>query len=270
MTADGGFLGVALAPFGQFLALALSLDDALDDALRRNGCAGHRGLVAGKLGRHLFLFIGVIGQQLGVERLGQLGAVAVEGIGLETEAPGEHVGGLAVRHARLVRHVDGLGDGPGDKGLARCHHANVAFNRQEALAPAAAGTCAIEDRQMLVGEMWRAFQRHGTAHVLIGCLDVLLGEPQMVEQLEGGIGERRRWDLQRVCQELFAQRPSIERELDVEGRLERGVEPCQRRFSEALGLERGVVDGGRLDQRAVADSIGLDLGNLGCAIAERA
>ena len=38
----------------------------------------------------------------------------------------------------------------------------------------------------------------------------------------------------------------------------------------ALGLERGGVDARRVRQRAVADRIGLDLGNIGFAVAERA
>ena len=48
------------------------------------------------------------------------------------------------------------------------------------------------------------------------------------------------------------------------------VELAQHLVGEALGLERGVVDGRRLGQRAVADRIGLDLRDLGLAVAERA
>ena len=39
---------------------------------------------------------------------------------------------------------------------------------------------------------------------------------------------------------------------------------------EPLGLQRRVVDAGRLRQRAVADGIGLDLGDLALAVAEAA
>ena len=41
-------------------------------------------------------------------------------------------------------------------------------------------------------------------------------------------------------------------------------------LGEALGLQGGVVDAGRLRERAVADRVGLDLGDLGFAVAERA
>ena len=124
------------------------------------------------------------------------------------------------------------------------------------------GLAQSNTAQMLLGHVRRAFQRHGPAHVLVGGVDVLLREAEVREQVEGGIGQRLGRDLQRLGQELLAERPVVEDELDVEGRLERGLELAQHRVGEALGLERGVVDGRRLRQRAVADRIGLDLGDL--------
>ena len=73
-----------------------------------------------------------------------------------------------------------------------------------------------------------------------------------------------------VAAELLAQRPLVEDELDVEGRLQRRVERGDLLVGEALGLERAGVDGRRLVEIAVADGIGLDLGDLAFGIAERA
>ena len=69
-------------------------------------------LVGGDGGQNLLLLVLLVGQKLGVERLRQLGAVAIERVGLEREPPGEEIGLLAVLDACLVRHVDGLGDRP--------------------------------------------------------------------------------------------------------------------------------------------------------------
>ena len=157
----------------------MPLDDALHDPLRGNGGARRHRLVGGQLGYGLLLLLLVVGQQLRIERLGELGAVAVERVGLQGQPPGQHVGLLAVLHGRLVRHVDGLGDGAGDEGLGCRHHVDVARHRQRALALAPAGAGAVEDRQMLLGDVRRAFQRHGPAHVLVGRLDVLFRVAQM-------------------------------------------------------------------------------------------
>ena len=81
------------------------------------------------------------------------------------------------------------------------------------------------------------------------------------------VGERQvlGGDAELVAAELLAQRPLVEGELDVEGGRQRLVDLGDRFVGEALGLQRGVVDRRRLRQRAVADRIDLDLGDLGFA-----
>ena len=67
--------------------------------------------------------------------------------------------------------------------------------------------------------------------------------------------------------------PSVQRlktNLMSKAVLQRRLELAQHLVGEALGLERGVVDGRRLRQRAVADRVGLDLRDLGLAVAQRA
>ena len=76
--------------------------------------------------------------------------------------------------------------------------------------------------------------------------------------------------LQRLAQEFLAKGPLVEGELDVEGGRQRGFHFCQRFVREALGLQGGDVDAGRIGERAVADGIGLDLGDIAFAVAERA
>ena len=91
--------------------------------------------------------------------------------------------------------------------------------RPQGLAQSNTGRCSL-------GDVRRAFQRHGPAHVLVGGLDVLLGEAEVREQVEARVGQRLGRDLQRLGQELLAERPAVEDELDVEGRLERRRRAC--------------------------------------------
>ena len=65
---------------------------------------------------------------------------------------------MTVFHGGLLRHVDGLRNRAGDERLYRGHHAHVAhvMNRPLAVLRAEA---AIEDRQMLVLQRRRAFNR---------------------------------------------------------------------------------------------------------------
>ena len=247
-------------------------DDALDDLLHHlfgqaRGARRHRLFEEGFDG---VVFVVLVGDELRVERLRQLGAVAVERVGLQRQLPGQQVGRLAVLDRGLVRHVDGLGDGAGDEGLRRRHHADVAFDREIALAGAAARIGAVEHRIVLGLQVRRAFHRHGAADMDVGGLDLALGEAEMLEQVEGGRGESLGRDLQRVAAELFAQRPLVEGELDVEGGGQRLLHLGDGLVGEALGLQRRVVDAGRLRQRAVADRVDLDLGDLRFRVAERA
>ena len=179
VAADLGLLRIALAAAGQLLLLAVDpLDHALDDPL-----GDLRGTRRGRRGDqrldHLVLVLLLVGDQRGVERLRQLGAVAVERVGLQRQLPRQHVGALAVLDGRVVRHVDGLGDGARDEGLRRRHHADVAFHREIALADLAARIGAVEHRQVLGLEERRAFQRHGAADMDVGGLDVLPGEAEL-------------------------------------------------------------------------------------------
>src|SRR6185437_1933531 len=94
-------------------------------------------------------------------------------------------------------------------------------------------------------------------------------EAKRGEEVEGGQSEILGGNAEFVAAEVLAQRPLVESELDVEGRRQRFLDLGDRFVGEALGLERGVVDRWRLRQRAVADRVGLDLGDVGFAVAKR-
>ena len=76
--------------------------------------------------------------------------------------------------------------------------------------------------------------------------------------------------LQGVAQKVLAKGPLVEGELDVEGGGKGGFDLCQSFVGKALGFQGGNVDGGGVGERAVADGIGLDLGDVALAVAERA
>ena len=78
---------------------------------------------------------------------------------------------------------------PRDEGLRRRHHADVAFDREIALAGAAARIGAVEHRIVLGLEVRRAFDRHGAADMDVGGLDLALGEAERGEEVEGRGGE---------------------------------------------------------------------------------
>ena len=97
-----------------------------------------------------------------------------------------------------------------------------------------------------------------------------LVKPTAGEQVEARRGNRLRADAELVADEVLAKGPLVEDELDVEGGRQRLFDLGDGFVGEALGLQRRGVDAGRVGQRAVADGIGLDLGDLALAIAERA
>jgi hypothetical protein len=88
MPADHRLLGVALAAVGHALALAQhgdALDDLLHHLLGKSGGARRDRLLQEGLDRVLLVVL--VGDELGVERLAELRAVAVERVGFEGEFP---------------------------------------------------------------------------------------------------------------------------------------------------------------------------------------
>ena len=162
---------------------------------RRRGARGLRLLDEGCTASTVVLLL-LVGDELALQRLAELGAVAVERVGLQRELPGQQIRRLAVLDGGVVRHVDGLGDRARDERLRRRQHPDVALDREIALADLAARVGAVEHRVVLGLEVRGALDRHRAADVDVGGLDLALGEAHVRQQVErrrgDHLGRRRR------------------------------------------------------------------------------
>ena len=90
-----------------------------------------------------------------------------------------------------------------------------------ALALASARVGAIEDGQVLGLQVRRAFERHGSADVLVGGFDVGSSRSRgAARSVERRIVELLSRYAERFGEERVAERPAVEHELDVERRAE--------------------------------------------------
>ena len=121
-----------------------------------------------------------------VEGLGALGAVAVDGDGLEALAPGFDVGLGDVVGGAVVGEVDGLGDGAGEEGLGGGHHLDVA---QVVDGAGALGGLegAVEDGEVLGLDGGRAFDGAGGVDVADDGLDLGVGVAELEERAGDGV-----------------------------------------------------------------------------------
>ena len=222
VAADDRLLGVALAAVRQLFALAVEpLDDALDDLLGDRARRARRRAAA--ISASTASSSSSSSSSASSEALSgwrELGAVAVERVGLQRQLPGQHVGLLAVLDGRVVGHVDGLGDGARDEGLRRRHHADVALDREVALADLAAGIGAVEHRQVLgLEEAARlpasSRRRHGCWRPRCPSCE----KPRCGSRSKAKSSSCSSVKPKRLRQEVGAERPLVEDELDVEGRL---------------------------------------------------
>lgn len=127
VVANAGFLRVSAAAVRESASPGdVPMDDFLGDLFRRDDGRG-LGLLGGIRDRGQNRRFGRIGHR--IQRLAELGAVPVQGIGLRHQLPGQPVSLLDVLNGRVIGHVDGLGDRTADEGLGGRHHANVSFRR---------------------------------------------------------------------------------------------------------------------------------------------
>ena len=117
---------------------------------------------------------------LGGKGLDPLGGVAVDGDGLQPQAPGLEVGLHNLFHRSLLRHVDRLGDGPADEGLHGGHHLEVAAVSDGA---GAAGRLerAIEDGQVLLLQVRGGLDGAGAVNVVDDVADLAGGVAQPLQ-----------------------------------------------------------------------------------------
>ncbi len=93
---------------------------------------------------------------------------------------------LDVFDGGLVGEVDGLGDRAADERLGGGHHADVAFDGDEALADACRTCWRSRRRGVLVLEVRGAFDGAAAADDVVGFVDLLLGEAELSQQIEAG------------------------------------------------------------------------------------
>ena len=122
----------------------------------------------------------------GAQRLRALGIIAIDGDGLQPQAPAFHVGVHHVFHGALFRHVDGLRNRARNERLGRGHHPHVAHIVDGALA-VLRPEAAIEHRQMLVLERRRAFDGAGGVDMGDDHLHLLGRIAQLDQRLRHGV-----------------------------------------------------------------------------------
>src|SRR5262249_25847262 len=83
---------------------------------------------------------------------------------------------------------------------------------------------------------------HRPADVLARLRDLGPGEPEVRQKVEGRRLVEFGADVELVAEEVVAEGPAVERELDLEGPAHRGLQLDDRVVGEALGAEGGGVD----------------------------
>ena len=262
VSADDRLLRVALAAVRQAAALG---EVAVDDFFRNSHLRRLRG--------QQVLVLQIVPQlirQSGVERLAELGAVAVERVALERKLPRHQVSLLDVRNVGVARQVDRLRDGSGNERLGRRHHADVRLRSDVALSALAALVGAVEHRVVLRLEVRSALNGHGTTNRIVRSLDFLVAEAEVLEQAELIIAQLILVEPQSVLAELVAQRPAIEDEGDVECSRKLRFHVGQRLVREALLAQDFGVDARSALERAAPLDVVNDVLHLGLFVTEPA
>src|SRR5262245_18338216 len=120
----------------------------------------------------------------------------------------------------------------------------MALDRQEGLALAPTRRGAVEHRQVLGIEPGRALERHRSGRIYVGGLDLARAESYRGEEVEIGLVDPLRREAESAGEEVLAERPAIEHELDVEGRGDRLFDRRDLFGGKPFGGERLVVDAG--------------------------
>ena len=133
-------------------------------------------------GGRAFCGLGACGRQ----RLRFLAAVAIDGYCFQAELPGLDVGFADVFDRSILREIDRLRDRSGDERLSGGHHAEMshvgdgagAFGRLEG---------AIEDGQMVVLDVRRAFDGAGGVDVADDGVGLIMGVAQLEQRRRHGV-----------------------------------------------------------------------------------
>ncbi len=152
------------------------------------------------------------------------------------------VDGFNVLHIGFIGHVDGFGDGAGEEGLGSRHDAEMALEGNEPHAFLSTFIGAIENRVMFFFQLGRLFDGHGAAAVLVGLLDFLVREAEMLQQIKVPCVHGLLVHMQVLSEEPIAQGIPIKREFDIERGSERGFHLVQHLLRKPLCFKGFVVN----------------------------
>ncbi len=144
----------------------------------------------------------------------------------------------------------------------------MAVNTQETLTFFATRVGAIKDLIVLFLQMWRAFQRHRSAHMVIRRLNILTGKAKMREQAKARIVQLFLRNAQHIGAELFAQGPLIEHKPNIKSRGQCRLDLGNLVLPKPMPDQCGVVDARRIADGAMTHRITDNLFDLGRAIAQ--
>ncbi len=130
------------------------------------------------------------------------------------------------------------------------------------LADAAAAIGAVEYRQMFGFEMWRTFDGHGAAAIIVGRGDFLLCEAERLQHVEIGLGQLKVGQPEFGTAELFPQHVLIKGKLDFERLRQTAFHSAKRGIVKPLLLQRLVIDERRALQSLAAHTIVDDILHL--------
>ncbi len=81
-----------------------------------------------------------------------------------------------------MRQVDGFGDGTTDEWLCSTHHADMSVSMDITLTFLTTFIGAVKYRQVFIFQCRSSFQHHGTAYIIIGSFNLLIGKAQGFQQ----------------------------------------------------------------------------------------
>ena len=143
----------------------------------------------------------------------------------------------------------------------------MAVDAQETLAQTTARVGTIKHGQMLIFQMWRAFEGHGTANMGVGMFNFILAEAKSRQHIKIEIIQLRIGEAQCIAAEIITKAEPVKRKFDIKGRFKR-----TRQFRQCCVIKAFVFEGIDADrlaffQTAVTNRVTDDVIDLILAIA---
>ena len=132
----------------------------------------------------VFVVVEGVGVERGVEWLAEFASIAVQSVGLQARLPTETIAAVDILFGCFVREVDGLGNCARDERLGRGHHEDVSLRANEPLAIWTATIRTVKDREVLVLQTRRTFDRLRATNQAIERSELRLGQPKCRKPVE--------------------------------------------------------------------------------------